>query len=90
MHRWVRLLRGFIFGTAVSWVAPPYLLRRRDETERLFVLLTESYLLGLPLVPPQGRLFLLPYTIPNILAWKRRLRLWDDSLEMADLKHIGH
>ncbi len=90
MRRWLRILHGFVFGAAISWVAPPYLIRRRNETERLFVLLTESHLLGVPLLPPQERLLFLPYTIPNILAWKRRLHLWDDSLEMADLKHIGH
>ncbi len=90
MRRWLSILRGFIFGTAISWVAPPYLIRRRDETERLFVLLMESHLLGMPVLPWRTRLFLLPYAIPGILTWKRRLRLWDDSLEMADLKHIGH
>jgi len=90
LSRWLDTLRSFLFGAAISWIAPPYLLRRRRETERMFVLLMESSLLGIPLLPPRTRLGILPYAVPGILAWKRRLRLWDDSLEMADLKHIGH
>ena len=41
-------------------------------------------------LPPSRRLLLLPHVIPQILYWRRRLALWDESLETADLKHIGH
>ncbi len=90
---WWRLLaqvRGFMAGAALSWTAVPYLLRRRREMEELFVLDLYLGLLGLEPVPPQERLWLIPYVVPQILAWRRRLRLWDDSLETANLAHIGH
>lgn len=84
------LLHEFIAGAALSWAATPYVLKRRQETENLFMLATLLNYWGNSPVPPMKRLFLLPYTIPQILYWRRRLRLWDDSLESADLKHLGH
>ncbi len=83
-------LHEFTTGAALSWVAVPMVLRRRDETERLFGLLMLMQAEGLPLLPPRERLFLLPTVVPHIMTWRRRLRLWDDSLETVDLKHIGH
>lgn len=84
------ILHEFIAGAALSWAATPYVLKRRQETEKLFMLATLLDIWGISPVPPGGRLFLLPYTIPQILYWRRRLRLWDDALEAADLKHLGH
>jgi hypothetical protein len=83
-------LHEFIAGAALSWASVPYVLRRRQETEKLFMLMTLMELTGSPPMPPPHRLFLLPYVVPQILYWRRRLALWDDSLETADLKHIGH
>ncbi|GAB4522492.1 MAG: hypothetical protein Fur0018_04340 [Anaerolineales bacterium] len=83
-------LRAFMFGAAISWIAPPYLLARRREEEAFFIFLMQTSLLGMPILPSRRRLILLPYVIPNILNWKRRIKLWDDSLDTVDLKHIGH
>ena len=85
-----RKIHEFVLGAALSWVLVPILLKRRDETERLFVLAMLLQNEGLAPLPPQKRLFLLPRMIPQIMAWRRRLRLWDDSLETVDLRHIGH
>ncbi|MFQ5944380.1 MAG: hypothetical protein ACE5JF_12590, partial [Anaerolineales bacterium] len=60
------------------------------EIERLFVLMTGADLIGLPLFPPRFKLQLLPFLMPQILYWRRRLALWDEDLEGLDLKHIGH
>jgi hypothetical protein len=84
------LLHEFIAGAALSWAATPFVLKRRQETENLFMLATILSIWGDSPLPPTSRLFLLPYTIPQILYWRRRLLLWDDSLETADLKHLGH
>jgi hypothetical protein len=65
-------------------------LKRRDETERLFCFAMLMQAEGLSPLPPRERLFLLPAIVPHIMTWRRRLRLWDDSLETVDLKHIGH
>jgi len=45
---------------------------------------------GLSPLPSRHRLWLLSEVIPQILYWRRKLLLWDDSLETADLKHLGH
>jgi len=83
-------IHEFVAGAALSWASVPYILKRRQETEKLFIALTFLELTGNSPLPSRGRLFLLPFVIPQILNWKRRLALWDDSLETADLKHIGH
>ena len=83
-------LHEFMTGAALSWIAVPLVLKRRDETERLFFFAFLMQAEGLPVLPPRERLFLLPNLVPHIMAWRRRLRLWDDSLETVDLKHIGH
>ncbi|HSF82626.1 MAG TPA: hypothetical protein VLA49_15430 [Anaerolineales bacterium] len=83
-------LHEFVAGAALSWASVPFILKRRQETEKLFILLTWLELTGNSPLPVRGRFFLLPFVIPQILTWRRRLALWDDSLETADLKHIGH
>lgn len=79
-----------MFGAAMSWVLAPHLLKRRQELERLFMLVTTGDLMGASLMPPLNRLRLLPFMVPQILYWRRRLALWDEELEGVDLKHIGH
>lgn len=79
-----------MFGAAMSWVLAPYALKRRAELERIFMLLVEGHLIGLPFLPPFSGLRLLPYLVPQILYWRRRLALWDEALETADLRHLGH
>jgi hypothetical protein len=83
-------VRAFVAGAALSWTSVPYLLRRRHETENLFILMTLLQMRGLSPLPPSRRLIMLPYVMPQILYWKRKLKLWDEVLETADLKHIGH
>ena len=90
LQRFFANLREFVAGAALSWTSVPYLLKRRKETESLFVLSTLLDLWGLSPLPPHARLWILPYVVPQILYWRRRLRLWDDALETADLKHLGH
>ncbi len=84
------LANEFLFGAALSWASVPYQLKRRKEFEEIFVLHTLMSLWGVPPLLPSRRLFLLPHVIPQILYWRRRLALWDESLETADLKHLGH
>lgn len=90
LERFYFQVREFVAGAALSWTSVPYLLKRRKETENLFVFLTLLELWGTSPFPAQRKLFMLPYVMPQILYWRRRLALWDDALETADLKHIGH
>ncbi len=91
---WLRhmydLANEFLFGAAISWAAVPYQLKRRKEFEDVFVAYSMLAIWGISPLPPTRRLFLLPHVIPQILYWRRRLALWDESLETADLKHLGH
>lgn len=80
---------AFLIGAAMSWVFVPHVIQRRKELERIFALLTSARLLGLPLMPPEYDLRLLPYLLPNLLYW-RRMTPFQRELEGADLRHLGH
>ena len=80
----------FFSGAALSWTSVPYLMLRRNENEKLFALAFLLNLHGLSPLPARYRLWLLLEMTPQIMYWRRKLLLWDDDLEMADLKHIGH
>ena len=41
--------------------------------ELLFLLFTMGDLLGFPILPPYYSLRLLPYVVPQISTWKRRM-----------------
>ena len=90
MEHAMEWLRGFVFGAALSWTSVPYLMLRRHETEKLFALALLLNLHGFSPLPARSRLWLLLEMTPQIMYWRRKLLLWDDDLEMADLKHIGH
>jgi len=90
LHTGYQLLREFIFGAALSWVTVPIRLKRRNQTEQIFVINLVMEMHGVPLLPTPYRLLMLPYLVPHLMTWRRRLRLWDDSLETVDLRHIGH
>ena len=48
-------------------------LRTRASMEHLFILITMGDLLGVPILPPYYSLRLLPYVVPQISTWKRRM-----------------
>jgi hypothetical protein len=50
-----------------------YALRSRASMEHLFILITMGDLLGVPILPPYYSLRLLPYVVPQISTWKRRM-----------------
>ena len=50
-----------------------YALRSRASMEHLFILTTMGDLLGVPILPPYYSLRLLPYVVPQISTWKRRM-----------------
>jgi hypothetical protein len=47
--------------------------KEKGHTENLFMLMIFGDIVGLPLLPPYYSLRLLPYIIPNIEGWKRRV-----------------
>lgn len=50
-------------------------LRTRAEMERLFVLALSSDAAGLPMLPAEQVVRLLPYLVPQILIWRRMATL---------------
>lgn len=50
-----------------------YALRTRASMEHLFILITMGDLLGIPILPPYYSLRLLPYVVPQVSTWKRRM-----------------
>ncbi len=48
-------------------------LRQRGALEHLFILISFGDLLGVPILPPYYTLRLLPFIVPEINNWKRRM-----------------
>ena len=48
-------------------------VRTRASMEHLFILITMGDLLGVPILPPYYSMRLLPYVVPQIATWKRRM-----------------
>jgi len=65
-------IKELIYGMAVHDMVR-YALKTRMYLEHLFMLITLGDMLGIPLLPPYYSLRLLPYAVPNIATWKRRL-----------------
>jgi len=48
-------------------------LEIRISLENVFMVVTLGDMIGLPVIPPYYSLRLLPYVIPNVSTWKRRV-----------------
>jgi hypothetical protein len=65
-------IKEFIYGMAAHDSAR-FALKTRASMEHLFILVTMGDMLGVPLLPPYYSLRLLPYVVPQISTWKRRM-----------------
>ena len=68
----IQVLADFIYGMA-SHESTRQALKTRGSMEHLFILITMGDLLGVPILPPYYSLRLLPYVVPQISTWKRRM-----------------
>jgi len=66
------VLGDFIYGMATH-ESTRQALKTRGSMEHLFILITMGDLLGVPILPPYYSLRLLPYVVPQIATWKRRM-----------------
>ncbi len=48
-------------------------LAMRSNLETIFMLVTLGDLIGVPVLPPYYSLRVLPYVVPEIATWKRRV-----------------
>ncbi len=65
-------LREFAFGMFGQEFAE-HALEMRASLENLFMMSILGDMLGLPVLPPYYSLRILPYVVPQIAAWKRRV-----------------
>jgi hypothetical protein len=64
--------KELIYGMAAHDTAR-FALKTRGSMEHLFILITMGDLLGVPILPPYYSLRILPYVVPQISTWKRRM-----------------
>jgi len=76
----LQALGQILYGMAIHDQARA-LARERGSLEHLFVLISFGDLLGVPILPPYYSLRLLPYVVPMINAWRRRMLRERDLLD---------
>ena len=65
-------LREFVYGMAGHEFAV-HAREMRNSLETIFMVTTLGDMVGLPVIPPYYSLRLLPYVVPEITTWKRRV-----------------
>jgi hypothetical protein len=68
----VRAVREFIYGM-YGFEFEKQVVEMRAELESAFMLITMGDMLGVPVIPPLYSLRILPYVVPHISTWKRRV-----------------
>ncbi len=68
----IRAFGKILYGMAIHDQVRT-LARQRGSLEHLFVLISFGDLLGVPILPPYYSLRLLPFVVPLINNWKRRM-----------------
>jgi hypothetical protein len=65
-------LREFAYGMT-GFEFARHALETRAALENVFVLSVAGDMIGVPVIPPYYSLRLLPYVVPDIATWKRRV-----------------
>ena len=76
-------IRGFLYGLT-GWEFERQAQEMRGSLEAVFFVATLGDMVGLPIMPPLYSLRVLPYVVPHIATWKRRVlreREFSDSEE---------
>ncbi len=71
-REWARSVREFLFGM-FGYEFAQSALEMRASLETLFMLITLGDMVGVPILPPYHSLRILPYVVPGIESWKRRV-----------------
>jgi hypothetical protein len=75
-----RGLGEILFGMALHDIVRAN-LKQRGSLEHLFILITFGDMVGLPILPPYYCMRLLPFVVPEINGWRRRLMRERDYLD---------
>ena len=65
-------VRDLVYGGAMHGLVRQA-LKTRMYLEHLFMLITMGDMMGVPILPPYYSLRLVPYVVPQISTWKRRM-----------------
>ena len=68
----LQAIKEIVYGLAAHDSAR-FAMKTRASMEHLFILITMGDMLGVPILPPYYSLRLLPYVVPQISTWKRRM-----------------
>ncbi len=68
----LEVIREFLYGM-LGMELSHHALEMRASMESLFMLATFGDMLGVPILPPYYSLRVLPYVVPQIATWKRRV-----------------
>lgn len=71
-REWLRTAREFLYGLH-AYEFELHARESRGEIETAFMLITMGDMLGLPVIPPIYTLRILPYVVPTVGSWKRRV-----------------
>lgn len=71
-HHWRVKVREFLFGM-LGMEFTQHAVEMRGSLETLFMVATVGDMIGIPILPPYYSLRLLPYVVPQISTWKRRV-----------------
>ena len=71
-HNWRTKIREFLFGM-LGMEFTQHAIEMRGSLETLFMVATVGDMIGIPILPPYYSLRLLPYVVPQISTWKRRV-----------------
>jgi len=80
LRRLSRALGEILYGMAYHDQVRS-LVRQRGSLEHLFVLISFGDLLGVPILPPYYSLRLLPFVVPLVNNWRRRMLRERDLLD---------
>ena len=78
----LKFIRDFMYGATIHELDLE-LRKEKGHLNNLFMLTVFGDLVGLPLLPPYYSMRLLPYIIPSIETWKRRLLREKDLTEFV-------
>ena len=65
-------MREFLYGM-LGYEFEEHAVQMRSTMESLFMAITFGDMLGVPIIPPYYSLKLLPFVVPNVSTWKRRV-----------------
>jgi hypothetical protein len=72
ISRFRQALNEFLYGM-IGMEFTSHAMEMRASMESLFMLATCGEMIGVPVLPPYYSLKLLPYLVPQISTWKRRV-----------------